>query len=215
MLNTQLTGSNIVNQTMERSLHQQSPGVNQQTFALGSPQRITSPVEQFRVEPPQNQQYPMQQSSLRPVLNQTTSAVVQPQLGYTASPDRNNQYQSATGLNFQTGSIGSNEVLGISSRSMDPPQLPHTMQQSTSQYPIQPTVIQSFTPQTGTMYPQGAMSTSVGDQQFTLVKGLADRRNMFSWMDASDRQMEVAPGRVFNDFCKSRCRSNFPPYSRG
>jgi len=104
--------------------------------------------------------------------------------------------------------------MGISTRRIDGPPSPGSKIPALDFPIVNPTVIQSFTsPHVArSVSPNLAMSTPVRDEQFTLVKGFADKLNIFSWMDAPNQKVEVAPSRVFNDFCKSRYRSNFPPY---
>jgi len=52
-------------------------------------------------------------------------------------------------------------------------------------------VIQSFKSPYGGRSPSPGLSvaTPVPDQQFTLVKGLAEKLNVFSWMDAPDQKI--------------------------
>lgn len=168
-----------------------------------SPPRLPSPVEQFGSRPQTNSSSSQVNVDVIPpsaIRNQTSSGVVTPQPGFGSIVGPNaNQYQSATGLNFQTGHIGENEVMGISRGSNQP--TTQSNMRSTTQFPnqqplnqsmtkmVQPVVVQSFT------YPPNAarstspimgMSTPVRDEQFTLVKGCADKSNLFSWMDGAN-----------------------------
>jgi hypothetical protein len=117
-------------------------------------------------------------------------------------------------LNYQTGHIGANKVIELSTIRKDHntdnvtvPLAPGF--QSTNLNVGSQSIYMSQTYQNVSKYP-GHLSVEVRDEQFTFIKGLTDKLNIFSFLDAPNKKVEIAPGRVFNDFLQITCRSQFP-----